>query len=501
MKCMMKRDPLSAEDWAFLDGVAAAAFANPFGQARDDLDIRIGGSDVGATGALALDAAIARIAERIGRLQRTGRADVRDYEGRHGETIRTAVLFHLFHRYADRFDALIGEQARRGDSPIRVAFGPEAMGDLAAFGFTDDESARFLALFFQMRRAFHFIRDGLVGGSPSMTGLRERLWNCVFTHDIRWFESRLRDRMAEFPVLLLGETGTGKGAAAAAIGRSGFIPYDPSRNGFEESFTRNFVAINLSQYAEGLLESELFGHRKGAFTGAIERHEGLFARCARNGVIFLDEIGDAGVPVQIKLLHVLQDRTYFPVGSHEACRFEGRIVAATNRPMGRLMRDGRFREDLYYRLCSDEITLPTLREKLREEPGELGRLVSSILARLDPAAADREERLVMAALRDGIPPDYPWPGNVRELEQAVKRIILTGRFDGPGRDVLPEEDDPGRLAAGMREGTLDAEALLGSYCAMLHRRLGSYEAVARRTGLDRRTVRKYILSLDRDARM
>lgn len=102
----------------------------------------------------------------------------------------------------------------------------------------------------------------------------------------------------------------------------------------------------------------------------------------------------------------------------------------------------------------------------------------------------------MAALREGIPPDYPWPGNVRELEQAVKRIILTGRFDGPGRDRLPGEAGPDGLAAAMREGSLDAEALLGNYCAMLHRRLGSYEAVARRTGLDRRTVRKYILSLD-----
>lgn len=493
---MTGREPLNSEDWKFLEGVAEAAFANPFGQARDDLDVRIGSSDFGAPGAVVLDAALARISERIGRLQRSGRADVRDYEGRHGETIRTAVLFHLFHRYADRFDALIGEQAHHGDSPLRVVFGPEAMGDLAAFGFTDEESAGFFALFFQMRRAFHFIRDGLVGGSPSMVGLRERLWNCVFTHDIRWFESRLRDRMAEFPILLLGETGTGKGAAAAAIGRSGFIPYDPSRNGFEESFTRNFVAINLSQYAEGLLESELFGHRKGAFTGAIERHEGLFARCAPNGVIFLDEIGDAGVPVQIKLLHVLQDRTYFPVGSHEACRFAGRIVAATNRPLGALMREGRFREDLYYRLCSDEVTLPPLRRRLREAPEELGHLVSSILFRLDPAASGTEERRVMAALGDGIPPDYPWPGNVRELEQAVKRIILTGRFDGPGRDVLPPETDADRLAAAMREGTLDAGALLGSYCAMLHRRLGGYEAVARRTGLDRRTVRKYILSLD-----
>ncbi|HEY3490584.1 MAG TPA: sigma 54-interacting transcriptional regulator [Candidatus Deferrimicrobiaceae bacterium] len=500
MKCMSLRDPLDPDDWRFLEMVAQAAFANPFGQARDDLDVRIGGADPGATPGAVLDAAIARVGERIGRLQRAGCADVRGYGRTRGETIRTAVLFHLFHRHADAFDALIRAQSGKGDAPVAAPFAGEAMRELSGFGFDPEEAGRHLALFYQMRRAFHFVRDGLVGSSPAMRKLRERLWNCVFTHDIRWFESGLRDRMTEFPVLLLGETGTGKGAAASAIGRSGFIPFDAARGRFAESFTRNFVAINLSQYAESVLESELFGHRKGAFTGAIESHEGLFGRCQPNGVIFLDEIGDAAVPVQIKLLHVLQDRTYFPVGSHETCRFEGRIVAATNRPMGDLMREGRFREDLYYRLCSDEITLPTLRQRLREDPGELGRLVSSILSRLDPAASGREERLVMAALRDGISPDYPWPGNVRELEQAVKRVILTGRYEG--REAVPSagtEDDA--LLAGVRDAALDAGTLLARYCAMLHRRFGSYEEVARKTGLDRRTVRKYILSLDTPSRL
>ena len=118
--------------------------------------------------------------------------------------------------------------------------------------------------------------------------------------------------------MLLGETGTGKGTAAAAIGRSGYIPFDERQGRFAESFMRGFIALNLSQFPETLIESELFGHRKGAFTGAVEAHQGVLARCSPYGAIFLDEIGDVPVPVQIKLLQVLQERTFCPVGSHEA---------------------------------------------------------------------------------------------------------------------------------------------------------------------------------------
>ena len=478
-------------DWDLFETVARAAFANPFGETRDNLDLAIGGAASGSSSEEILGAVLDRLDSAVQRLRIKGGASLRGRESGRREVLRNVFLFHLFHRYADHFDRLIQAQLKEGVTPSRVPFARDLLGEFSTFGFTDDEGLRFLAIFYQLRRAFLFIRDGLVGSSPAMRSLRRHLWDCVFTHDIRWFESGLWNRMEEFSVLLLGETGTGKGAAAAAIGRSGFIPFDPARNSFTESFTRNFVSINLSQYSEGLLESELFGHRKGAFTGAVDNHEGLFSRCAPHGVIFLDEIGDIGIPVQIKLLQVLQERIFFPVGSHEPKRFSGRIVAATNRPLDQLMEEGRFREDLYYRLCSDVVTLPPLRVRLKEEPAEMDNLLEVILSRLSSGISAREKQLAGKILKRDVGQDYPWPGNVRELEQAVKRIILSGRYQPLQREDTGEGATAG-LFHRLEKGALDAEELLASYCRLLYERFGTYEEVSRRIRLDRRTVKKYI---------
>ncbi len=488
----MKRTARTIDDeWSFFETVARAAFANPFGATRDELDMAIGGTGPDASPEEVLSAMIDRVRERVTAMQRADRADLRRFDGGRRETLQTVLLFHLFHRYAEPFDRLIRDQLDAGDTPCRVPWARNVLEELSRFGFPEDDAVRFFAIFYQLRRAFYFIKHGLVGSSPSMRNLRRHLWDCVFTHDIRWFEARFWNRMEEFSLLLLGETGTGKGAAAAAVGRSGFIPFDPVRSAFTESFTRNFVAINLSQFSAGLLESELFGHRKGAFTGAVDHHEGIFSRCAPHGVIFLDEIGDVSVPVQIKLLQVLQERIFFPVGSHEPKRFSGRVIAATNRSLNELCRTGGFRDDLYYRLCSDEITIPPLRQRLKEDPAELGYLLDSILSRLAGAVSPRERQLVTKVLEREPGRDYPWPGNVRELEQAVKRIILTGHYRGRAAD-RPEEDEAGRLAAEIGAGTVAAETLLTRYCGILYRQHGTYEEVARRTRLDRRTVKKYV---------
>jgi transcriptional regulator with GAF, ATPase, and Fis domain len=295
--------------------------------------------------------------------------------------------------------------------------------------------------------------------------------------------------MEDFSTLLLGETGTGKGSAALSIGCSGYIPFDRGRQRFSVSFTRAFVAINLSQFSAGLIESELFGHRKGAFTGAIEAHEGIFSRSSPHGAIFLDEIGEVAPAIQIKLLQLLQERTFSPVGVHEKRRFAGRVIAATNRDLDRLRREERFRDDFYYRLCSDIVIVPTLRQRIAEDPAELGMLIGHVTSAIVGAQAPELSALVQKRISGSLRPDYPWPGNVRELEQCVRRIIL--RHDYSGDNLLPK-DPTTELTDAIAAGSLDADSLLSRYCRMLYGRLGTYEAVAKITALDRRTVKKYI---------
>jgi transcriptional regulator with GAF, ATPase, and Fis domain len=294
--------------------------------------------------------------------------------------------------------------------------------------------------------------------------------------------------MEDFSTLLLGETGTGKGAAAAAIGRSGFIPFNPGTKKFEESFTKAFVSINLSQYPETLIESELFGHRKGAFTGAIEKHEGIFSTCSPYGAIFLDEIGDVSIPVQIKLLQVLQERKFTPVGSHDQVRFKGRVIAATNKSIDLLRREGKFRDDFYYRLSSDIITVPPLRQRIRETPKELEKLAEHLMERI----CGKDLKFpILEKLRKNPGKMYAWPGNVRELEQAIRRIMITGNYSG---DTAIESAGDSALNQAVEIGNLTAKELVEKYCFDLYETYGNYGEVSRQTGLDWRTVKKNVQS-------
>jgi len=323
-----------------------------------------------------------------------------------------------------------------------------------------------------------------------MKALRKKLWNNVFTRNLEIYNQYLWNRMEDFSTVLLGETGTGKGTAAAAIGRSGFIPFDENTGRFVETFPHAFVALNLSRFPESLIESELFGHKKGAFTGAVEDFRGVFDRCSPFGAIFLDEIGEVSEPVQIKLLQVIQERWFTPVGSHEKHRFQGRVIAATNRTMGELRGSGGLRDDFYYRLCSDVIVVPPLRRRIQEDDGELDDLLAHTLERIMGAPSPELVESVKKAILVSPGKDYEWPGNVRELEQRVRRILLDP--DSAGDRIFRNTDMLALLQSGIEGGSLSARDLLSGYCRMLHARIGSYEGVARRTGLDRRTVRKYI---------
>jgi sigma-54 specific flagellar transcriptional regulator A len=477
-----------ALDREFFGALADVVFGNPFTQRRDQLIVRL------APGAPAGDLisdreALARVVgPKLEPLLKDGGAAMRSLSAEERELLMPALLYVGYHRAVPHLDALIEKQANRS-APLPVPFGEDIIGGLVQSGFDEERAARYFALYYQLRRGFYFIHRSLAGRSESMRRLREALWNNIFTHDMRGFESALWNRMEDFSTLLLGETGTGKGQAAAAIGRSAFIPWLAPERRFAASFADTFLAINLSQFPQDLLESELFGHRKGAFTGAIEHHAGVFERCSEHGALFLDEIGEVAVPAQIKLLQVLQERTFTPVGGRDKQRFSGRVIAATNRSLDKLRREGRFRDDFFYRLCSDVIEVPPLRRRLAESPAELEELAHLLVARIaGPHEGDLTGRVLEALQRD-VPREYAWPGNVRELEQAVRRILLTGRYVP---EAVTATDPVDALAEKVRAGELTAAELLAHYSAMLHRRLGSYAAVAKRTGLDPRTSRKYI---------
>jgi len=482
----MSTKNLAASDRALFSLVAEVAFVNPFSVSRQQLDQKMGGKP-GA----GLTEALGRVRSVLERLRRDDAADVRDYGDEDGRVLLMAVLYDAFHRWVGDFDQLIQRQVQDGDEPSPASFGREVMDYLMRHGIRSAEAQRYVGMFYQLRRAFYFTHRELIGSSPCMRALRIHCWNNIFTCDLNLYLESMVSRMEDFSTLLLGETGSGKGAVAGAIGRSGFISYDVSRERFSESFTRTFISLNLAQFPETLIESELFGHRKGAFTGAISDRDGVFARCRPHGAIFLDEIGDVPRPIQLKLLQVLQDRQFTPVGSYEKKRFAGRVIAATNQPLDALRRSGDFRDDFYYRLCSDVIYVPPLRERIAEDADELARLVGVILARqvgqTDSAALiDR----VMTALHKEPGRAYSWPGNVRELEQAVRRILVAGVYNPDRKNETAPESE--RWLSDAAAGSLTAEALMTGYCRMMWKKHGTYEEVSRRTGLDRRTVKKHV---------
>jgi PAS domain S-box-containing protein len=221
-------------------------------------------------------------------------------------------------------------------------------------------------------------------------------------------------------VLILGETGTGKELIARAIHRT------------SRRQTKPLITINCAAIPTALMESEFFGHEKGAFTGATQKREGRFA-LANHGTIFLDEVGELSLDLQAKLLRVLQEGEYTPVGSSEMRKVDVRVIAATNRDLNKAIREGRFREDLYYRLNVFPINVPPLRER-KEDIGLLASEFSAKFAQrigkqVSPLSDACKKRLTA----------YSWPGNVRELQNVIERAVITSRDGSLNLDrALPE---------------------------------------------------------------
>ncbi|MCG8592362.1 MAG: sigma 54-interacting transcriptional regulator [Proteobacteria bacterium] len=436
-----------------------------------------------------VEALAPRLRDRLAEGQRASPRELELYE--------SFVRYLLFWRYADGFLELI----RRGESGQsttgKVGTYRRFVGDVAAFFELEgvrwplDTSAGPLFEWgYQIRRVFHHTFRQIFGGSTAAAALRAAVWESIFTHDVRRYRRALTGRMNDIPTLVTGESGTGKELVARAIGLSRHIPFDPERQAFVEDYARLFTPLNLSALSPTLIESELFGHRKGAYTGALEDRVGWLQECPSLGAVFLDEIGELDAGIQVKLLRVLQSRTFQRIGETQERRFEGKIIAATNRSLETELAEGRFRQDFYYRLCADRIRTPTLREQLRETPDELHHLVLILARRVAgddeaPALADEVTHYVKRELGA----DYAWPGNVRELEQCVRNVLIRSEYR-PG--VVPGGDSGGEWLAALSQGQLTADALLRRYCTHVYAQTGSYEEAARRLGLDRRTVKARI---------
>ncbi|UCD91416.1 MAG: sigma 54-interacting transcriptional regulator [Desulfobacterales bacterium] len=487
---MKTKSRLTSDERDFFSLVNQAVYANPFSETRKELDVKISGLSQKVSETELIEKVIHETAVRIERLNKQRRADINLYSGRDRVLAETSFLFDFFHQFIEQFDRFILDQIEKGDTPLKVPFVREAYAYLIKKGFKEPDIGRYFELSFQLRRAYFFIYRSLIGRSPCMKELRRKLWNNVFTHDIDLYNQYLWDRMEDFSTLILGETGTGKGTAAAAIGRSGFIPFNEEQGSFVESFTQSFISLNLSQFPENLIESELFGHKKGAFTGAVEDYKGIFSRCSPFGAIFLDEIGEVSTQIQIKLLQVLQERIYSPVGSHKKYRFHGRVIAATNRSVNDIQDTGVMRDDFFYRLSSDIITVPPLRQRVQEDPGELDELLSLLVERMLGQSSPDVVMLVRDVVNQQLGADYRWPGNVRELEQCVRSVLLNRTYKGRSDSKII--DLALQVKHGIDTGTIGAQHLLSTYCFLLYQRHGTYEEVARRSKLDRRTVKKYI---------
>ncbi|MGL1933358.1 MAG: sigma 54-interacting transcriptional regulator [Desulfotalea sp.] len=479
---------MRAEERIFFKQIRKAITTNPFSEDRITLDLEATGmsllnSNDEILGALVhrVEQAIKNILSRISSPKQTLTAE--DYG-----LLQSAMLFRVFHIFCNDYDQLIQEQIEIGASSCKVKFAEQYFTILTEYGFKTEDSTRFFALFFQMRRAFYFIRR-IRGQSQCVKDLRKSLWHNVFTCDIELYDKYLWSRLEDFSTMLLGKTGTGKGLAASSIGRSGFIPFDKKNNCFAESFSSAFVSINLSQFPEQLIESELFGHKRGAFTGAVDSHHGIFSRCSASGAIFLDEIGDVAIPVQIKLLQVLQERSFTSVGDRNIQRFQGRVIAATNKSLDKMRQEGEFRDDFYYRLCSDVIKVPSLKQRLSESPDEINVLLDIIVRRILGVHSEEVVAKVAGYIQNNQPANYKWPGNIRELEQCVRRILISNSYDWQ----LPQGDSKEKgLAESIKAGAFTAQELLAKYCNQLYQQNKTYESVAQKTQLDRRTVKKYI---------
>ncbi len=351
--------------------------------------------------------------------------------------------------------------------------------------------AHVFACYYQIQRAFQAIFYNVIGSSMPAAQLRASIWQSIFTRDMRRYRRTLYQRMSDFPTLITGPSGTGKEVVARAIAGSRYIPFDAERLDFQgRSANETFFPINVAALSPALIESELFGHRRGSFTGAISDRRGWLETCPSLGAVFLDELGEMDLLLQVKLLRAIETRRFSAVGDTALREFRGKLIAATNRDLRVEILSRRFREDLYYRLCADLIRTPSLKEQIDASPAVLQELTLYMVRRVAGDEAEGCLAEVRQWMVHNLPADYPWPGNYRELEQCVRNVMIRGSYQPVAQENDGVSEDA--FSAQFRAGKLRAAQVLSFYAALVYRQTGSYEEAARRLGLDRRTVKAHV---------
>lgn len=495
---------LNPEEQRFLESVVKVSYANPFLAERIEFEREALGPEFDNARAdwnlLGDDpetqqintrklaekayAVISRMQGQLKQEMEVSRRELKLYED--------TVLFLLYYYYAQRFKDRIVNPDKHRTYDYFTEFSHYWRH---FFNFPvehlprQNEAAHIFACFFQVRRAFFYIFRAIIGRSRVAANLRATVWTSIFTHDMRRYRRSFYKRMADFTTLIIGPTGSGKELVARAIGLSRYIPFDSNSLKFKQDFSETFFPINLSALPSTLIESELFGHHRGAFTGALEDRKGWLEVCPAVGTVFLDEIGELDPLIQVKLLRVIQARTFQPLGSTRTHKFEGKIVAATHRNVHQAMEQGEFRKDFYYRLCSDIIPTPSLHQQIKESPEVLWDLVGYLSQREAGPEGDIVAAEVSNWIQDHLGLDYPWPGNIRELEQCVRNVMLRREYH-PAGDPFTGVDE--RQLAAFQEGSLSLEEFCQFYCTRVYSSAGTYLEAARRLKVDRRTVKKYV---------
>ena len=378
------------------------------------------------------------------------------------------VGYHLFYRFQEPLRQSILDEARR-PSPLDAEASPsrgrrasataptsisgrERATPLARFDVFDEfrseferlmdfpehrreggpDAARLFAALYQVRRAFHHIYTGFIGSSKPAIALRAAVWQSIFTHDMRRYRRCLYSRMGDVTTLVTGPSGSGKEIVARAIGLSRFVPFDPNSRQFEICVSDSYFPLNLSALSPTIIESELFGHCRGSFTGAVADHAGWLEQCPERGTVFLDEIGELDESIQVKLLRAIQEGEVTPLGAGETRRVDVRWIAATNRDLAAGVEAGEFREDLYFRLDVLRVRVPPLRDRAGDVTLLVDRLLEKKFAR-----TERPAPTVQPQARRALE-SYPWPGNVRELENLTERLAALHRGDKIELGDLPE---------------------------------------------------------------